>query len=146
MNNKSTDKLLKMLNKVKNQSELKKHIDRSDLKEEAYQLCEYILEVCKDKDCGKSKIIRNSDIHRTYGYQILNGNRLPSRDKLLQICVGNKFSLEETNKALTIANLGILYAKELRDSIIIYSLNNKLNLLEANIILDEHGLKPLGDI
>ncbi len=145
MKNKQTEKLLNRLNRIKNEYELREYIESSRFKEDGSKLSEYILEICGAKGLKKSDIIRNSDVYRTYGYEILSGKKLPSRDKLLQICIGNRFSLEETNRCLTISKLGILYAKDPRDSIIIYSLNNQLDLIATNIILDEHDFDVLGD-
>ena len=80
MRNKSTEKLLNRLKKIKNKSELNKYVDSSNHKEDNYKLSEYILELCKDKGYSKSDIIKNSDIYRSYGYEILNGKKSPSRD------------------------------------------------------------------
>lgn len=143
MRNKSTEKLLNRLKNIKNKSELNKYVDSSNHKEDNYKLSEYILELCKDKGYSKSDIIKNSDIYRSYGYEILNGKKSPSRDKLLQICIGNKFTLDQTNRALTLGKLGVLYPKDPRDSIMIYSINNKLNLIDTNIILNEHDFQAL---
>ena len=143
MKNKQTAKLLDVLNNFKDKSQLDKYVDLLASKDSSLILSEYILKVAKDKGIKKSEIIKNSYIYRTYGYEILSGKKLPSRDKLLQICIGNKFTLDETNRSLTLAKLGILYAKDPRDSIIIYTLNNGLSLININIILDEHNFKPL---
>lgn len=145
MKNKSTQELLDRLNKIENKSKLKSHIDSSNLEESNYKLSDYIVETCKSKGYNKSTIIKNAHLYRTYGYEILSEKKSPSRDKLLQICIGNKFTLDETNRTLTIGKLGILYSKDLRDSIIIYSLNNDLDLIDVNILLDEHNFKLLGE-
>lgn len=141
MKKNKTEELLNILKRIRNKSELKGYIDRNPLEK---QVADYIIDVSNKKGYKKSDIIRNSDIDRTYGYQILSGLKKPSRDKLLQICLGNKFTRKETNKALTIANWGILYAKNPRDSIIIYGLNNSLSLVDTNIILHEYGYDSLG--
>lgn len=146
MKNKSTEKLLNRLNRIKNKSELKNYINQSKTNNDKYKLSEYILNIAEFRGYSKSDIIRNADIYRTYGYQILNGHKTPSRDKLLQICAGNKFTLDETNRALTLGQLGVLYPKDPRDSIIIYVLNRGLGLINGNIILDEHGFKSIGEI
>lgn len=145
MENKSTEKLLNRLNKIESESQLTKFINSSSPQENNYLLSEYILKICKAKGYNKSTIIQNSDIYRTYGYEILNGKKSPSRDKLLQICIGNGFTLDEANRTLTIAKLGILYAKYPRDSILIYALNNDLSIIDINILLDQHNFKPLGE-
>lgn len=140
-----TEELLNRLMNIRRKSDLKTYIESSSLETDTKQLHDYILKICYEKGYEKSDIIKRADIDKTYGYQILNGSRKPSRDKILQLCVGNSFTLVQTNKALTIANCGILYAKNPRDSIIIYSLNNSLSLIDTNIILDEHGYESLGN-
>lgn len=145
MENKSTEKLLNRLNKIESESQLTKFINSSSPQENNYLLSEYILKIFKAKGYNKSTIIQNSDIYRTYGYEILNGKKSSSRDKLLQICIGNGFTLDEANRTLTIAKLGILYAKDHRDSILIYALNNNLSIIDINILLDQHNFKPLGE-
>lgn len=142
--NKQTEKLLNRLNDIRDLSQLKEYINSNESIGEGFILSEYILEICSSKGLKKNEIIKNADIYRTYGYEILSGKKLPSRDKLLQICIGNRFSLEETNRSLTIGKLGILYAKDPRDSIIIFALNNQLNIIDTNTIIYEHNFEILG--
>lgn len=142
MKNKKTDNLLNILKNINNKSHLNRYVDFLESEENNLQLSEYILNVSTSKGLKKVDIIKNAHIYRTYGYEILNGKKLPSRNKLLQICIGNKFTLVETNKSLTLAKLGVLYAKDPRDSIIIYTINNKLSLIHTNIILDDHNFEP----
>lgn len=143
MKNKTED-LLNRLIKIRKRSDLKTYIESNTYEKDNIDFHDYILKVCRDKGYRKSDIIRNADINRTYGYQILSGFKMPSRDKVLQICMGNRFTRGEANRALSLSNWGILYAKNPRDSIIIYCLNNCLSLIEANIILHEHGYESLG--
>ena len=144
MKDKSTDKLLNILNTLESKTELEDYISSSDLKNGNYKLSEYILEVCQSKSYSKSQIIQNSGIYRTYGYEILNGSKIPSRDKIIKISIGNQFTLDQANRSLTLAKLSPLYAKDPRDSIFIYALNNKLSIIESNLILSEHELDLLG--
>lgn len=143
MKNKETEKLLDILNNIKDESKLKKYINSSAHEKNSLTLSEYILKICKNKGFKKSDIIKNADIYRTYGYEILSGKKLPSRDKLIKFGLGNGFSLKETNRSLTLGKLGILYAKNPRDSIIIFSINNKLSIVDVNIILYENNFEAL---
>lgn len=140
---KETEKLLNILNQIKDKSKLSKYINSSTHEKENLSLAEYIIKIGDDKGYEKVHIIKNANLYRTYGYEILSGKKIPSRKKLLQICVGNKFSLDQTNRCLTLAKLGPLYAKNPKDSIVIYALNNGLNLIDTNIILYDHGLDIL---
>lgn len=143
MKNKQTEQLLNILNQINDKSKLSKYINSSTYEEINLSLDEYIMKICKGKGLGKSDIINNANLYRTYGYEILNGKKNPSRDKLLQICIGNYFTLDQANRSLTLAKLGVLYPKSPKDSIIIYALNNSLSLIETNIILHDHDLDVL---
>ena len=78
-------------------------------------------------DLKISQIIKNSGISQSYAHEILNGTKPhPSRDYLL---------------AFRTAQLGELYAKVPRDAAIMMHINNeKWNLIDINIFLEEHGL------
>ena len=86
---------------------------------------------------------KKCDIERTYLYQIMRGVKNPGRDKIIAIAVACEMNLAETQRALEIAQEGILYAKSSRDSLIIYAINNKLSLREINSLLTDHELDPL---
>lgn len=49
-----------------------------------------------------SKLISAAQIQRNYGYQILDGRRSPSRDKVISLCLALKLELPETQRALTL--------------------------------------------
>ena len=89
-----------------------------------------------------SQIIKNSGISQSYAHEILNGKKPhPSRDYLLALCLGAHMDLKTTQHALRIAQLGELYAKVPRDAAIMMHINNeKWNLIDINIFLEEHGL------
>ena len=86
---------------------------------------------------------KKSGIDRNYIYQIMDGSKRPGRDKIIAIAIASGMNLLECQRALEIAQEGILYAKSRRDSIVIYAINNKMGLLELNSLLDEYKLVPL---
>ena len=94
-------------------------------------------------DLKISQIIKNSGISQSYAHEILNGTKPhPSRDYLL--CLGAHMDLKTTQHALRIAQLGELYAKVPRDAAIMMHINNeKWNLIDINIFLEEHGLNVI---
>lgn len=97
------------------------------------------------KKLTKAEVIRNANIDRTYGYQIFDGRKSPSRDKMIMICFGMKLNLEETQRLLRIAGLRELYPRDSRDAIISFSILHHMSLIDANEILYDKGLKPLGE-
>ena len=76
-------------------------------------------------------------------YQIMDGSKRPGRDKIIAIAIACEMTLPECQRALEIAREGILYAKSRRDSLIIYSINKKMNIMELNVLLEEYGLPLL---
>lgn len=104
----------------------------------------YFAEYIKDHNLSKKDLVKNSLLDRTYGYQILSGLRKPSRDKILALCISGKMSFEEIQRALEIAQAGVLYPKEPRDAAIILCIHNNIyNLYEINMYLDQKGFPPI---
>ena len=106
-------------------------------------IAEYLNKVIKEKNLVKSEVVKNSGLDRVYAYQILNGTRTPSRDKLLLFCFGMKLTFEETQKLLKYNGFAPLYAHSRRDSIIIFAINEKISVIELNIYLDNKHEKIL---
>lgn len=137
---KSTTDLLNELNQTS-------HIDQY-LKENGeyiidQSLSKYLCDIIESKNLSKSDIIKKSDINEIYGYQIFSGKRTPSRNKLLCICIGADFSLEETNETLKFAGFSPLFPKIMRDSIIIFGIQNHHQIWEINESLYNHQLQTL---
>lgn len=89
----------------------------------------------KNKNLKKADIIKNSGVERTYAYQILNGTKKPSRDKLIQLCIGAKLSFEETQVALKSTGFMPLYPKIRRDCVIIYAIKSHQSIMDTEELL-----------
>ena len=86
---------------------------------------------------------KRSCIDRTYIYQIMDGSKRPGRDKIIAMAVACRMTLPECQRALEIAQEGILYAKSRRDSVVIYAINNKMDIMDLNGLLEQYGLQTL---
>ena len=104
----------------------------------------YISELCRQMDQIPEHIIRQSMIERTYGHQLFNGTRNPSRDKVIQLAFGFGLDVEATQKLLVAAQKSPLYPKIMRDAAVLYSINHKKNILETQDLLQDLGLSLLG--
>lgn len=85
----------------------------------------------------KAEVIRSSGIERHYAYQILSGKKTPSRDKLLMFCFGLEMTAEEAQHFLLECSAPLLYAKNKRDNVILFALENRLTVIELNELLYE---------
>jgi hypothetical protein len=105
----------------------------------------YISSICKTNRMVPEQVIKHAAIERTYGHQLFNGTRKPSRDKVIQLAFGLGLDLDSTQKLLQIAQKSPLYPKIKRDAAILFCINNHLDILETQSVLLSLGLTLLGD-
>lgn len=137
---KSTDELM---NEIKSTNEIDKFIERNDGEFISEPLHDILNRLLKEKHLKKSEVLARSSLNRIYGYQIFSGKRIPSRDKLIALCFGFKFNLEETDKLLKTAGYSPLYARNKRDALIIYAINSNKSIFVVNELLFENGFDIL---
>ena len=89
--------------------------------------------------------IARAVISKSYGYQILRGERIPGRDILLRTAFALSLSLKETQRLLAVGDCGALYPKVRRDAAVIFALNQKMSLLEAEELLSSLPERSLFD-
>ena len=80
-----------------------------------------------EKNATHADIIRRLNVERCYGYQLLNGKRIPTRVQLVKIALMLKLTFEETQKLLKVAGKEILYARNLTDAKIIHAIEHDLS-------------------
>ena len=61
-------------------------------------LSEYLMSLLKQGNLRRSDVVRDSGLEKAYVYQIFNGEKKPSRDKLIAITFGLHLPAEETPK------------------------------------------------
>lgn len=84
-----------------------------------------------EKDASHADVIRLLNVERCYGYQLLNGKRVPTRVQLIKIGLILKLSFEELQRMLKIAGKEILYARNVTDARVIYSIERGLDYEKA---------------
>lgn len=104
---------------------------------------EYFLTLAKKKGMTKSEVINKTTLQRNYAYQIFDGTKNPSKDKVLQLSFALHLGLRETNNLLSLSNNGALYPKVKRDALFIFSLKQKIDVIKVNELLDEFSLDIL---
>ena len=109
-----------------------------------HSLPEHLKMLLDQKGISRADVVRNSLLNRTYVYQIFDGRRMPSRNKLIAIAFGKHLSVEETQAMLKLSGYRKLYAKDERDAILLFSLNQKMNVEETNELLYDHSMEILG--
>ena len=133
---KSTQDLLEIL---KGTAQPKDYIEKEKDNLIKMELHEYIQNILNSKGISNGQLIKNSGLDRNYTYQILSGDKKPSRDKVLAICFALKLSFEEIQNLLKATGYPILYARIKRDSIIIFALQHNITLTDTNELLFDLG-------
>jgi hypothetical protein len=104
----------------------------------------YLSEICQQKGQIPEQVIKRSSIERSYGHQLFNGIRKPSRDKVIQLAIGLELDFAGTQKLLQMALKSALYPRIKRDAAIIHCILQKKDIFETQTLLNELGLTLLG--
>ena len=102
----------------------------------AVSLHDSIQKIIEKKGFSKSGVIRDADLDRTYGYQIINGTRKPTRDKLIQLAFGLKLDADEADRLLRIAGFSPLYPRVQCEAAAIFCMNKGYSYIDYTIFID----------
>lgn len=117
MNRKTTKELLDELNSIDTVASLDAFTQNTSKYNSDISFSMYIYHHLEESGLTPAELIEKTHIQRNYAYQILNGTKKPGRDKVIAICLALSLSLDETQRALTLAAESVLYPKNKRDSI-----------------------------
>ena len=84
-----------------------------------------------EKNIQRSELIRRLNLERTYGYQILNGTRLPTRVHIIKIGLVLELALDEIQRLLKIGGKEVLYVRNITDARAIYAIEHHFNYEDA---------------
>lgn len=135
MEEKLTEELLNELMFTKS---IHKFVEKEELMD-TVSLPEYLGRLLTAKKLKRIKVIKESQLNQTFGYQIFSGERNPSRNKLIQLIFGMELNLKEAQRVLKYGGINELYPKSKRDAIIIFCINNGADLVETENELYSFG-------
>ncbi len=112
---------------------------------------EYMKNMFKKNGLLQQEVFLRANIPERYGYKIISCEKHTiQRDVVLSLCIGARFTLEETDKALVLYNMAPLYARNRRDAILIVAINKQVfDIDEINKMLlenQESSLRVIGTI
>ena len=118
----------------------------SILKEDVFSmpdLAAYLNGLLQERHLTVQDIVVRCNLDRSYGYQLFNGTRKPTRNFLLRLAL--LLNLEEAvaQRLLNLAGRQPLYARNRRDAAVLYSLSHGLTLEEAEALLADLGEEGL---
>ncbi len=126
-------------NELKNSTSLDNFLEEHQEELTRCSLSEQLVTMLESKGLTKAEVVKESNLNEVYAYQILSGVRRPSRDKLLSIGFAMKATLAETQNLLKQSGFAPLYARNHRDSIIIFALTHGHSIIQLKMDLYDHG-------
>lgn len=135
---------------MKSTQELENQIRQSDtpavLAGEEYDmpsLAAHLKELLDGRNTTIQNIILRCNLDRSYGYQMFNGTRRPTRDFLLRLALVLQLSETEAQRLLKVAGRPPLYARNRRDAAVLYGLTHGLSDEQTDALLCSLGEEAL---
>jgi hypothetical protein len=135
-----------LMNRLFKAADLDTYLEGNESNLQSPDFYTLLKQACEKRDMVPAQVIERSQIERTYGHQLFNGTRRPSRDKVIQLALGLGLSVDETQRLLRAAGKSQLYPRLKRDAVILYALQKKLPILTVQENLTKYGLTLLGGL
>ena len=133
---KTTDELLRLLSQT---SRMEDFLDKYGDNLSELHPADYLRQMLTQHRISKQDALKAANLDYSLGYQIFNGYRKPSRNALLRLALAMGLSLDETQRLLKIAQRGELYPKARRDAAILFCIQNRMDVFDADILLERIG-------
>lgn len=145
-NPETTNELTRVLQQTKPEqigAYLQEHADKLIADEKPFAA--YMKDLLRKKGLRQQDVFLRADIPEKYGYRLISEEkRTRRRDVLLRICLAAQCTFEETQHALRLYRMPLLYAKFPRDAICIIAFNTQMHDPNAvDELLIRHGQEPL---
>ena len=137
---KSTDELL---NEIKSTKNILDYMEHNQEEMHLNTLAEALEAWVTKKGISIAEVIKKSNLNNSYVYQIFRGKKSPSRDKVIALAFGLALSADETQKLLKQAGYRELYPRDKRDALLLFAINQKMNIIDANEVLYDHEIEVL---
>jgi len=134
----------KVLNKLSGTQSITEFLEESKDSFDLLSIGEYIQLEIENRKFTKAKVIKDSGINKRFFFDILSSKKTPNRRYIIRIFLALGMDVSDVQWYLKACDYPQLYAKNKRDAIIIYCLNNKLSVSECNKMLNNVGLENLG--
>lgn len=132
-----------LMNEIKSAKNILDYMERNQEEMHLNTLADCLNEWLPKKDCQVADVVRKSNLNKSYVYQIFRGKKFPSRDKVIALAFGLKLNADETQKLLKQAGYRELYPRDRRDALLLFAINQKMNIIDANEILYDHEIEVL---
>lgn len=102
---------------------------------ETLTLTAYLHDLLEQRGLTVGEVIQRCNLDRSYGYQLFNGTRCPTRDTLLHLAIQLRLTETEAQRLLKLAGRPVLYARNRRDAALLYSFSHRLTPAQTEELL-----------
>lgn len=88
-------------------------------------------ELLKERNIKRSDLILHLNFERTYGYQILNGTRVPTKKQIILIGLYLGITVEQMQQLLKICGRECLYVRNVEDAKVVFALEHHYTYEQA---------------
>ncbi len=128
-------------NELKRETDIAVFLENNTKELEVKSVPELLTSFSEKYGVKQKDAIKRSFIPEGYAYQIFEGRKNCSRDKILRLALAYPLSVADTNMLLRAGGFNDLYVRSRRDAIIMYCLEKKTSVLDTNSLLYERGEK-----
>ena len=97
----------------------------------------YINGLLAERGLTTKDAIRDLGLDKSYGYQLFNGTRRPTRALLIRLAVLLELDLAGTNRLLQIGGKPPLYPRVREDAAVIFAIDRHLPLEQLDAMLED---------
>ena len=114
---KTTDQLLKIL---QNSNDINSYLTDNDSNISNISFHEYLTQLLDEKGLTKAQVITDSNIQKNYGYQIFDGSKTPSRDKVIALALAMQLTWMKPTACFTFQTMAYFIRKS-KETALLYS-------------------------
>lgn len=103
------------------------------------ELCILINDLLEKKNKSRTELIRRLNVDRNYGYQLLNGTRIPTRERLIRIGLLLDADVEQLQHLLRAASKEALYVRDVNDAKVFYAIKHEMEYEKAALFIWGHS-------
>ncbi|MCM1023453.1 MAG: helix-turn-helix domain-containing protein [Prevotella sp.] len=103
------------------------------------ELSELMEELMKEAGMSRAELIRRLNTDVNYGYQLLNGTRVPTRERLIRIGLLLNADVDGLRHLLRAASKEDLYVRDITDAKVFYAIKHKMEYEKAALFIWGHS-------
>ncbi|MCL2216867.1 MAG: hypothetical protein FWB91_07575 [Defluviitaleaceae bacterium] len=137
---KRTDELSFELETSKN---IHKYMETNEAEFDDKNFYSFLSVLISDSGKPKTRIVADSCISEPYLYNLLRGEKRPTRNSVIKLAFGLGLTLETTERLLMLAGHSSFYVRHKRDALLKHALQNNMTICEADNLLVGYGFSVM---